>query len=115
MSIDAVNRIGEGRVYAGTRSRDLHLVDHIGGLLAAIDRAQMLAHLPDDCEVREVPGPPPSLIESLLSLASAGDPLRPVTQLLLRGEAGTALRWLYAVSLSDGRPMAMIDWPIEMP
>ncbi len=40
---DSVNVIGEGRVWSGTRGREIGLVDSIGGLLNAIEKCASLA------------------------------------------------------------------------
>jgi ClpP class serine protease len=115
MTRDAVHRVGEGRVFAGSRARDLGLVDRTGGLWLAIERARALGHLGSATEIREVPAGSPGLLESLVSVVSASDPMHPIARLAMRGEAGTAMRWLYSVALANGHAMAMIDWPMEAP
>lgn len=45
MTPDAVDRIAQGRVWAGTTALDLGLIDAIGGLEDAIDSAASLAGL----------------------------------------------------------------------
>jgi protease-4 len=50
-----VREIGEGRIYSGLDGQQVGLVDRIGGLLDAIDRAREVAGLQDtDVRVREV-------------------------------------------------------------
>jgi protease-4 len=115
MTREAVHGIGEGRVFAGSRARGLGLVDRTGGLWLAIERARALGHLASATDIREVPSGSAGLLESLVSIVSASEPTHSIAQLAMRGEAGTAMRWLYAVALSNGHAMAMIDWPMEVP
>jgi protease IV len=46
MSPEDVDKIGKGRVWAGTRGKELGLVDEIGGIDRAIEVAKQLAHIP---------------------------------------------------------------------
>jgi protease-4 len=43
LSADEVDTVGRGRIWDGVRANEIKLVDHLGGLLAAINRAQELA------------------------------------------------------------------------
>jgi protease-4 len=52
MSVDAVDKIGKGRVWSGTQAKDLGLVDELGGTDTAIDVAKQLAHIPAANSVR---------------------------------------------------------------
>ncbi len=45
MTVEQVDSIGQGRVWTGTRGKEIGLVDEIGGLEAAIDGAASLAKL----------------------------------------------------------------------
>ncbi len=116
MTRDAVHRVAEGRVFSGTRALGTGLVDRIGGLWFAIERARALGHLASDAEIREYPATSPGLLESLVSLAtSASDPGHSIARIASHGEAGAALRWLYSVSMAHGQPLAMIEWPMDLP
>jgi protease-4 len=46
MSVDAVDKIGKGRVWTGAQAKDLGLVDELGGVDTAIRVAKELAHIP---------------------------------------------------------------------
>ena len=46
MSVDAVDKIGKGRVWTGAQAKDLGLVDELGGVDTAIRLAKELAHIP---------------------------------------------------------------------
>ncbi|MFZ0635552.1 MAG: signal peptide peptidase SppA, partial [Candidatus Acidiferrales bacterium] len=47
MSVEAVDKIGKGRVWTGEQAKDLGLVDELGGLDRAIAVAKQLAHIPE--------------------------------------------------------------------
>jgi len=57
MNKDDVDKIGKGRVWTGSRAKELGLVDEIGGLSRAIELAKELADIPDDRSVKLVVWP----------------------------------------------------------
>jgi len=46
MTVEAVDKIGKGRVWTGAQAKDLGLVDELGGMDAALRLAKQLAHIP---------------------------------------------------------------------
>ncbi len=50
-TVDEVDKIAQGRVWAGVDAERLGLVDHLGGLKDAVDAAAKLAQLPADYDV----------------------------------------------------------------
>src|SRR6202046_1626456 len=54
MPVDAVDKIGKGRVWSGSQAKDLGLVDELGGVDRAIEVAKQLAHIPASNSVRIV-------------------------------------------------------------
>jgi protease-4 len=54
LSVDAVDRIGKGRVWTGAQAKGLGLVDDLGGLDRAIAMAKDLAHIPATSSVHLV-------------------------------------------------------------
>jgi protease IV len=54
MSVDAVDKIGKGRVWSGAQAKDLGLVDELGGTDHAVEVAKRLAHIPASDSVRIV-------------------------------------------------------------
>jgi protease-4 len=46
MTVDAVDKIGKGRVWTGAQAKDIGLVDELGGEGTAIRVAKQLAHIP---------------------------------------------------------------------
>ncbi len=57
MTVAQVNDIAQGRVWTGEQALKVNLVDKLGGLSDAIDRAKQLAHLnpQDHAELEELP------------------------------------------------------------
>lgn len=53
MEVSEVDRVGEGRVWIGTRAHELGLVDKLGGLQDAVESAAALAEL-DDYRIRYI-------------------------------------------------------------
>jgi protease-4 len=64
-----VHAVAQGKVWTGDQARTRGLVDHIGGLRQALDRARALGGLPSDAPFIELPEEEPSLFEILLKLA----------------------------------------------
>jgi len=54
MPVDAVDKIGKGRVWSGSQAKGLGLVDELGGVDRAIEVAKHLAHIPASNSVRLV-------------------------------------------------------------
>jgi protease-4 len=71
MDVAAVDKIAQGRVWAGERAQQLGLVDELGGLDAAIAAAKKLAEIPATEQVNLVYLPPPKpLFERIRDLLS---------------------------------------------
>ena len=51
LSIDKVKSIADGRVYTGTKAKDMGLIDEVGGLYDAVDQAAKLAHIKGKPEI----------------------------------------------------------------
>ncbi|KUI45073.1 signal peptide peptidase SppA [Mycobacterium sp. IS-1590] len=71
MSVEAVDAVARGRVWTGADAHERGLVDHLGGLRAAITRAKVLAGMDADAEVRIVSYPGSSLLDRLRPKASS--------------------------------------------
>jgi protease-4 len=52
MTVEAVDKVGKGRVWSGSQAKDLGLVDELGGLDRAIEIAKNLAKIPAGESVR---------------------------------------------------------------
>jgi protease-4 len=68
MTKDAVDAVGQGRVWTGTQAAERGLVDEIGGLRQALAYARSLAHLPDDAPIVELPVIERSLLGRILGI-----------------------------------------------
>jgi len=74
MPVEAVDKIGQGRVWTGERAQQLGLVDRLGGLDAAIAIAKELARIPVDEQVSLLRLPAPrSLVDNILDLLGGED------------------------------------------
>jgi protease IV len=66
------DEIGRGRVFTGAQALDLGLVDHLGGVDAAIDAAARRGNVPTGPgglpELVVLPAPPPDPLQALLAL-----------------------------------------------
>ncbi|TQK30711.1 signal peptide peptidase SppA [Arthrobacter sp. SLBN-53] len=65
MSVDAVDAVARGRVWTGADARERGLVDTLGGLHTAIDRAKARAGLDADEQVRVLTYPGSSVLDML--------------------------------------------------
>jgi protease-4 len=65
MTVEAVEAIARGRVWTGADALERGLVDELGGLRTAINRAKVLAGLEPDADVRVLGYPGSSLLDLL--------------------------------------------------
>jgi protease IV len=68
MTVEAVDALGQGRVWTGRQAKAQGLVDDLGGLRQALAKARVLADLRDDAPIIELPVPPGSLLGKVLGL-----------------------------------------------
>ncbi|MFC7673069.1 signal peptide peptidase SppA [Mycolicibacterium sp. GCM10028919] len=71
MSVDDVHEVARGRVWTGADAKERGLVDELGGLRTAIDRAKTLAGIDADTDVKVVNLPGSSFLEMLRPKASS--------------------------------------------
>lgn len=109
MTPEAVDRIGRGRVWTGTRALELGLVDELGGFDAAVRAAKERAQIPDEEDVRFVVLPEkPSWWESLWGSDGAAALQLPAT-------ARATLREIQPLGqaiLLDGEPAMIMAAPV---
>ena len=113
LSVDGVDAIARGRVWTGADALERGLVDELGGLRAAINRAKVLAGYDEDDDVRIVSYPGSSFLDFLrpkpssqpaaasLSAAVAGLLGRSMVEML--GQAERSLTGATALWLGDYR------------
>ena len=95
MTLEAVDRVGRGRVWTGRQAKDLGLVDELGGIPKAIETAKDLAGLSREEDVRLVVWPKrTSFFRSLFGRgpAEAKNGLAGILPRNLRGALEWALR-----------------------
>jgi len=112
MTKEAVDKIGQGHVWSGTRAKDLGLVDELGGMDTAIELAKKEAGIPADEEVRLVYLPEKrSLLQSLLFPEDTAESRVSLPQELLAPVRELARMQL----LSRERAFVLADPPVPGP
>jgi protease-4 len=116
MSREAVDAVGQGRVWTGRQAAARHLVDHLGGIREALEQARCLAGLPDDAPITELPIPESSLLDLALKLAGASENQASALG-ILPSQLGDVARAMapFAVYAGD-ESLAHLEWvPIVEP
>ncbi|MES1204508.1 MAG: signal peptide peptidase SppA [Pseudomonadota bacterium] len=76
-----VDEVGRGHVWTGAQAQRLGLVDEVGGVTAAIDRAALLGGVPrlsdEEPDLEVLPRPSENILQTLVGLASTDDALAP--------------------------------------
>ncbi len=86
MSVEGVDSIARGRVWIGTTAQEIGLVDEIGPLQSALDKAAEMADLADsDYRIIEYPTPVPPF-ERLLEEFASGQQI--ITRKLVKDQLG---------------------------
>jgi len=82
LTVERVDQLGRGHVYTGAQAKALGLVDELGGVTAAIDRAVALSDIPlrsgEAPELLVLPRPSGSLLKRLASFAHVADEPPPI-------------------------------------
>ena len=96
---EQVDELGQGRVWTGAQAFEAGLVDELGGLYTAVDRAKVAAGLQPDDDVYLTPFP---------GQKSLGEQLMEAFQLTALRAAGPGLEW--------PRPLAqLLAWSRDLP
>src|SRR3984885_11767723 len=92
MAVDAVDAVARGRVWTGADAKERGLVDELGGLRTAVERAKVLAGFEADTDVKLVSLPGSSWVDTLrpkpFSVPAAASLPEAVGALLGRSVAG---------------------------
>ncbi len=108
--VAAIEPVAGGRIWTGRQAQEHGLVDHLGGLDRALERARALSGVePDRGRVRHIRFPPPRY-QVLQALLSRGVARFDLLSLLPGGTASTLVRLLRA---SPGAPLALLPWDID--
>lgn len=81
MSVEEVDTVARGRVWTGQDAIDKGLVDQLGGLIDAIDKAKELAEIDSDVEVRLVSYPRQAAGFPFMAAEASTEELRAIGQL----------------------------------
>ncbi len=83
LTVARVDELGRGHIYTGAQAKALGLVDEMGGVAAAIDRAVALSGIPlaagEVPELLVLPRPGASLLKRLANFAEVSDSPPPIT------------------------------------
>jgi protease-4 len=108
-----VDAVGRGRVWTGAQAAERGLVDELGGLHAAVQRAKAKLQIDPNADVALVPYPPPRpLAQQIgemfgqLHIAAAPQPLA--------GWLRPLERWLTAATGADRQILALLPYSIEI-
>ena len=109
---DQLDRVAQGRIWTGRAALEHGLVDRLGDLAVAIERARELAGLPEDAEVLHVRRPRVSLFERVISGDGALARLAETASRLLPGGplAGTAVEAEAAARVGESNWRAEVPW-----
>jgi protease-4 len=72
MSVEKIDAVGRGRVYSGERALEKGLIDHLGGLAAALSRARDLAGVARDTPALVLPEHKPDLMSCIVDQVLGG-------------------------------------------
>jgi len=99
MTPEAIDALAQGRVWTGQQARERGLVDALGGLDLAIDRAKQRAGISEDDDVELVMYPPSRTLYEALTQQLASP---------------AASAWASLAGGPDGRAIAALTVPIRM-
>lgn len=116
LSRDAVDAVGQGRVWSGEQALGKHLVDELGGLRQALGEARRLADLPDYAPIVELPPPDGTLLGKLLGIDGLHEEASEQMNAVLPGELLSLARALapFVIHPAD-KPMALIEFTEVQP
>ncbi len=108
---EQVDEVGRGRIWSGARAKQLGLVDEMGGLHHAIERAADRAGLRERPEIIHLPRRDPSLLERAIDLAG----LRARDEVPLPQAIEQALEATAPLAYSPpATPMALLPFAFEL-
>ena len=106
LSKQAVDAVGQGRVWTGEQAKQRRLVDELGGLRQALAEARRLAGMPEETPIVELPPSETTLLGRILGIegvkVDASLPLPPQIYEMARALAPFAI-------YPDDRPLALME------
>ncbi len=97
LTIESVDRVGQGRVWSGQQALESGLVDEIGGLRTAVLRAKAALDLPADGDVSLIPYPQAKSLAEQIDDALRGIAVSTVPELPLPRVIRSLEAWLATV------------------
>ncbi len=112
MTKEAVNAVGQGKVWLGSQALQHRLIDKMGGFRQAIDAARQAAQLNEDAIVVEYPSAEPTFVEKALKIAGIGQSGEVIA---LPAQLRDAARAVAPFAIYDGdTPLARLEAvPVE--
>jgi protease-4 len=112
MSTERVDQLGRGRVWTGIQAMESGLVDEVGGLRTAVERAKASLGLDADADVALIAYPQPKSLAEQIDDALRGIAASSAPELPLPGIARNLLAWLVAVP--EGAPALLPPFFVEI-
>jgi protease-4 len=110
-TVEAIDKVGQGRVWTGRQALDRKLVDEIGGLRQALAYARRMADLPDNARIEEFPKIETTLLGKLLGIEGIKAESDPFAGLSVVAQLKQFVQALgpFAVHPSD-KPLARMEF-----
>jgi protease-4 len=108
-----VDTVGEGRVWMGQEALQRKLVDRMGGLREAIEKARELGGLSYDSPIVALPNPESTFVEKALKLVLGGESAQAqsITEAAVPRQVRTILRAVAPLTLYESRtPLSRLEW-----
>lgn len=104
-----IHRVAQGRVWSGRRAHRLGLVDHLGGLREALQRARALTGLDEGAPLRVAPFRPSTLLDYVLEGGTS-------TRVPMPGELRALLQYAWSLQRNRGvhSTMARLPWALPL-
>jgi protease IV len=116
MSREAVDAVGQGRVWTGRQAYERKLVDRLGGIREALEEARRQARLPEDAPIVDLPVPEESLLGLALKLAGGSEAAPSATSLLPSQLLDVARAMAPFTVFAPDEPLARLEIiPLEQP
>jgi protease-4 len=115
LSADAVHAVAQGHVWTGEQAKEKKLVDHVGGIRQAMDRARELGGLPIDAPVVELPAIKKTLFERALEWIGVPQLQSTDTSWIPPPVIDVARALLPFTVLASDRPLARMEVMISEP
>ncbi len=117
MTKKEVDAIGRGRVWSGVRAKDIGLVDRIGGLTTAIDRARTLGKVPAWVPVVDIT-PGPGLFEKIVGQFVGAQQKGSASDLAAMVASAAGLDDLYPLAMfmlrEEETPIALLPLSLQL-